>query len=286
MTRRYSILSLLVSCAFVAGALATSCAGEMIEPGDGIDLFANNLNGVMLYEGSAIKESLAIDTWREMMPRNMEADTLVVRLFPKKGSSAGYTDEERLYMESIYPTITQYGLTAMKAHDDLRFNPGLTLAAVGSGASVTADITIRGREPGANLGDLFTLYAISIDNAFRYRYPGFRVNRDYLSDKNSETFDAYFAEGMTFPGLGSGSCICFAIPVYPELGEGGFTLAFNIPVEYSDGVDFGPDGSPREGAAVKKITVSASVPVRNPSYLNAFPFFPGASNGTNMIIMD
>ena len=109
---------------------------------------------------------------------------------------------------------------------------------------------------------------------------------DHVEIWNPATFDAYFAEGMTFPGLGSGSCICFAIPVYPELGEGGFTLAFNIPVEYSDGVDFGPDGSPREGAAVKKITVSASVPVRNPSYLNAFPFFPGASNGTNMIIMD
>ena len=279
MIRRH-LEPLLLCCVLLAGALAASCSNEFLETGDTLDSYFGNLNGVMLYEGSAIPSTMAAEALREAHPRNTEADTLIIGLFSNVGLVEGYTETERLHMEAIYSSITQYGRLAMNAHSEYHFNPGLTMAGIASGASVTADIAVAGREPGTNLGDLFTLYALSLDNAFRYRYPGFTVYRDYISNGARETFDGYFSAGMTFPGLERGSCIYFAIPVYQELSSGGFSLTFNIPVEYSDGVDFGSNGFPREGAATKTVSVSASVQVRNPSNLDALPL------NSNMIYLN
>ena len=280
MIRRHFIEPLLLCCVLLTGALAASCSNAFLDYGDGPDKVFGNLNGVMLYEGSAIPSTMAAEALREAHPRKTEADTLIISLFSNVGLVEGYTEMERLHMESIYSSITQYGYLAMKSHGEYHFNPGLTMAGIASGASVTADIAVAGREPGTNLGDLFTLYALSLDNAFRYRYPGFTVYRDYISDGTPETFNSYFGAGMTFPGLEKGSCVCFAIPVYQELRNGGFSLTFSIPAEYSDGIDFGSNGLPREGAATKTISVSASVHVRNPSNLDALPLT------SNMIYFD
>ena len=74
--------------------------------------------------------------------------------------------------------------------------------------------------------------------------------------------------------------VAFVLIPGQELSNGGFSLTFSIPAEYSDGIDFGSNGLPREGAATKTISVSASVHVRNPSNLDALPLT------SNMIYFD
>jgi len=219
--------------------------------------------GVMLYEGSEISEELSVEAWRQ-------PEGYGIRLWFRNSGSGGYSDAEREYMESLYPVLTQYGRKEIESNHYsyiVRTSSDITMASVGKGASVRSDKEIAGLEPGADLGDLFLLSAVSPGNAIRYRFPDYQVAGRYYLGAVTETFSSYFSEGLTFPGLSDFSSVCFWIAGLPL----GATLYFEIPVEYAAGVSYAPDGTlPPSAEMFHKtikgaLTITADIPAGDPA---------------------
>ena len=164
--------------------LLSSCATE---PAHFTDVSNANAIGVMLYEGSEISEDLSVDAWRQ-------PEGYVIRLWFRNSGSGGYSDEEREYMEALYPVLTQYGRKEIESDQYsyiVHTSSDITMASVGKGASVRSDKEIAGLEPGADLGDLFLLSAVSPGNAVRYRFPDYQVAGRYYLGAVTETFSSY-----------------------------------------------------------------------------------------------
>lgn len=202
--------------------------------------------GVMVHEGAWIDQEMEAGVF--LLPGTRRI--YIIRLALHAKAAEGYTDEQRHYMEELYPYLTSYGQKAV--YDESYMGivgtySSLTLAGFKAGATVTADRSIAGIPPGGELGGCLTLYAISRDNALRYSYPGFRVTARCYPNLPGSTFSDYCSPGMTLPGVDEGSCICFALPALPEDDTDKVTLTFSVPIEYASGTSFTADGVPAEG---------------------------------------
>lgn len=245
---RASGASLLLTAVMLM--LSSCSSGEFLPDGHSGEI------GITLHEGAEISENLAIQAFRV----SNEGDAYIIRLGFLNSGAEGYSDEDRVYMESLYPTLSQYGwetVLTSEYRNLVGYSSALTIAGVSEGASVRADKEVAGREAGTETGDLFKLYAVSAENALRYSYPDYRVAGRYYLKGEDETFSSCFTGGLSFPGVSEDSSLCFEI----EGVKQGTIFYFEIPVEYAEGVSYSSDGRLPSDARIYHKTVSGSVTI-------------------------
>lgn len=106
-------------------------------------------------------------------------------------------------------------------------------AGLRSGTRIYVDKVLFGREPGANLADMFKVHHIYDPNITRYEtilsYPDWNILYPYDAQNKPETFEEFAAEGTLLCGYNTS----FATLLFKEIPEeiyDEFTLSVEIPI--------------------------------------------------------